>query len=146
MARVSNPEYVGEDSILNKESVGIDFINAISIIVEMIARLIEVPGCTDVAYIGNGEVHIRGFILNENSNMVGQTIRELQTQLVDDAFSIIALSREDKTFIPDDDIKLCDGDHILVLLATNSLPMFLPLVSRTIAEVKNLSPYICILP
>ena len=38
---------------LGKDNVGVDeFINPTRIVVDTIERLIEVPGCTDVAYIG----------------------------------------------------------------------------------------------
>lgn len=139
VARVKNPEIVTAISILNKESVGVDlFINATSIIVEMIERLIEVPGCTDVATISSGQVQIRGFSLPPESRLVGQTVHDLQLQLVDDAFTILALTREGKTVIPDGKTLLQSGDRILVLLATHSLPMFLPLINRRVDEIRKI--------
>lgn len=129
VARVKNPQFVSETTILNKGNVGIDlFINPVTIVVDMLERLIEVPGCTDVAYIGDGDIQIRGFNITEESKLLGQTIRELHEKLASDAFSILAISRNGKTSIPDDDEQLTPGDCILVLLASSSLNMFLPLL------------------
>lgn len=139
VARVKNPEFVSEATILNKDNVGIDlFINPTSIVVEMLERLIEVPGCTDVAYIGKGEMQIRGFDISSECSLLDQTIDELHEKLASDAFSILALSRDGNTKIPQGGDQLKPGDRIIVLLASTSLNMFLPLLMPRLAETKKI--------
>lgn len=129
VARVKNPEFVAPEAILEKQNVGIDlFINPVSIVVEMIERLIEVPGCTDVAYVGNGEMQIRGFEINEDSNLLGQTIKSLREILSADAFSILAISNNNRIRLPNDDTELKPGDRIIVLISSHTLNMFLPML------------------
>ena len=130
VARVRNPEFAHKNSRLNKQNVGIDeFINPTQIVVDTIERLIEVPGCTDVAYIGQGEMQIRGFELTESSSLAGQSIRQMREVLASDAFSILAITRKGKTTIPRDEEVLSPGDRIVVMLSSSTLNMFLPLLT-----------------
>jgi trk system potassium uptake protein len=129
VVRVKNPEYVAEHAILKKENTGIDlFINPVSIVVKMIEQLIEVPGCTDVAYVGDGEMQIRGFEINEDSNLLGQTIQSLHEMLSADAFSILAISNGNKIRLPSKETKLAPGDRIIVLISSHTLNMFMPML------------------
>ncbi len=138
VARVKNPEIVAEHSMFNKEMVGVDrFINSTMIVVEMLERLIEVPGCKDVAYVGDGQIQIRGFKLSSESTLVGRKAREIQETLAEDAFSLLAITQDGKTFVPDGETSLKEGDQILVLLATHALPMFLPMINRRSEEVRK---------
>ncbi|MBF0245907.1 MAG: Trk system potassium transporter TrkA, partial [Planctomycetes bacterium] len=138
VARVKNPEFVERNAILNKDNVGIDlFINSTNIIVEMIDRLIEVPGCTDVAYVGDGSIQVRGFDLEEGSRLVDKTIREVRKELAEDAFSIMAVTVDGHTFLPTGDHVLAIDQRILVLLSTSSLAMFLPLLHRKQVETRK---------
>jgi trk system potassium uptake protein len=129
VVRVKNPEYVAKHAILEKNNTGIDlFINPVSIVVKMIEQLIEVPGCTDVAYVGDGEMQIRGFEINEESKLLGQTIQSLHEMLSADAFSILAISKNGRTRIPNKDTELSPGDRIIVLISSHTLNMFLPML------------------
>lgn len=139
VARVKNPEFVSTNAILDKKNVGIDlFINPTSIVVNMLEKLIEVPGCTDVAYVGKGEMQIRGFDITEECGLLNLTIRELQERLVSDAFSILAITKNGKTVIPKDSAKLFPGDRIIVLMASNTLNMFLPLLMPRMTQTKKI--------
>lgn len=138
VARVKSPELSNPHSVLNQDNCGINrFINPTTIVVNMIDQLVEVPGCTDVVHLGKGESQIRGFELPEGSSLVGRTVREIRSELAADAFTIIAVTKEGKTIIPEKDTLLQAGDNILVLLPTESLPMFLPLLKRRVGEVKK---------
>jgi trk system potassium uptake protein TrkA len=129
VVRVKNPEYVSKHAILQKSNTGVDlFINPVSIVVQMIEQLIEVPGCTDVAYVGDGEMQIRGFEITEDSKLLGQTISSLHEMLSADAFCILAISRNNRTRIPNPETKLSPGDRIIVLVSSHTLNMFLPML------------------
>lgn len=137
VARVRNAEFALKESKLSKESFGIEFINPTNIVVEMIQRLIEVPGCTDVAYIGDGEMQIRGFEVHPDSKLLGQSIRELKDILAFDAFAILAITRKGRTMIPKDEDQLSPGDRILALVSSPTLNMFLPLLTPKLKETKK---------
>lgn len=129
VARVRSAEFVGAESVLNKGNVGIDeFINPTNIVVNTLQRLIEVPGCTDVAYIGDGDMQIRGFEITSDSGLIDQSISQLRDVLASDAFSILAITRREKTFVPADDEILVKGDRIVVLVSSQTLNMFLPML------------------
>lgn len=137
VARVRNSEFALKDSKLSKEEYGIEFINPTNIVVEMIQRLIEVPGSTDVAYIGNGEMQIRGFEIHPDSRLLGQKIRELRDILAYDAFAILAITRKGRTQIPKDEDELVIGDRILALFSSPTLNMFLPMLTPRLKETRK---------
>jgi trk system potassium uptake protein len=138
IARVRNPEYASDHSLINKESSGIEFINPTNIVVRSIERLIEVPGCTDVAYIGDdAEIQIRGFELTESSRICGQSILELRDILASEAFAILAVTRDSKTFIPKSEETLKPGDRILALLSSQTLQMILPMLTTRIHQTNK---------
>lgn len=138
VARVRNPEFASAESKLNKSNVGIDqFINPTTIVVDTIERLIEVPGCTDVAYIGGGEMQIRGFEITEQSSILGKSIEELHDILASDAFSILAITRKGKTSLPQNTETLQSRDRIVVLLSSSNLNMFLPLLTPRLTPTKK---------
>ena len=140
VARVRNPEFASPDSKLNKANVGIDqFINPTTIVVDTIERLIEVPGCTDVAYVGEGEMQIRGFEITEQSSILGKSIEELHDILASDAFSILAITRKGKTSLAQSSDALQSGDRIVVLLSSSNLNMFLPLLTPRLTPTKKVA-------
>jgi trk system potassium uptake protein TrkA len=140
VARVRNPEFASKHSSLNKNNVGIDqFINPTTIVVDTIERLIEVPGCTDVAYVGSGEMQIRGFEITDQSSIAGQEIQSLHDILASDAFSILAITRKGKTTLPKSDEALQPGDRIVVLLSSSNLNMFLPLLTPRLNPTKKVA-------
>jgi len=137
VARVRNAEFALKDSRLSKAAYGIEFINPTNIVVEMIQRLIEVPGSTDVAYIGDGEMQIRGFEIHPDSKLSGQSIKELRDILAYDSFSILAITRKRRTMIPRDDDQLKVGDRILAMFSSATLNMFLPLLAPKWKETRK---------
>lgn len=140
VARVRNPEFASAESKLNKTNVGIDeFINPTTIVVNTIERLIEVPSCTDVAYIGEGEMQIRGFEITQQSSILGKNIHELHDILASDAFSILAITRKGKTSLPKREETLQAGDRIVVLLSSSNLNMFLPLLTPRLNPTKKVA-------
>jgi trk system potassium uptake protein TrkA len=138
VARVRNPEFANEGSRLSKANVGIDqFINPTRIVVDTIERLIEVPGCTDVAYVGGKDMQIRGFEVTEQSSIAGKDIQQLRDILASDAFSILAITRKGKTVIPSGEETISPGDRIVVLVSSTTLNMFLPLLTPRLSPTKK---------
>lgn len=139
IARVRNPEYAADNSLLNKENSGIEFINPTNIVVQSIERLIEVPGCTDVAYIGDDAgIQVRGFELTESSRICGQSVQELRDILASEAFAILAVTRGSKTFIPKSEDMLKPGDRVLFLLSSQTLQMILPMLTTRIQQTHKI--------
>lgn len=138
VARVRNPEFAHKGSRLDKENVGIDeFINPTRIVVDTIERLIEVPGCTDVAYVGGDDMQIRGFEVTPQSSIAGQNIQQLRDILASDAFSILAITRKGRTFLTEGEETISPGDRIIVLVSTTTLNMFLPLLTPRLSPTKK---------
>lgn len=136
IARVRNPEYTAADSVINIGELGVDLlVNPDETIVNSLVKMIETPGATDVAEFAGGKILLRGFKVPRGSPICNKKLSELKEASSLDSFLIAAVSRNGRLTIPRGNDLISADDTIFVLVAEETLPLFLPFVNRSIDEV-----------
>ena len=101
IARIRNPEYSQSLGIIGENHLNIDLaINPEFELVNMLARLVEIPDATDVVEFAEGRVRITGIKVDPNSYVVGKKLRHLTRENEQHDIIIAALFRGDKIIIP----------------------------------------------
>ena len=77
-----------------------------------IARLIRQVSLTDIFDFEKGKISVIGFMLDDHSPLVEQTIREIGNDNPNVPFKPIAILRNHTTIIPRGDTRLRGKDHI----------------------------------
>ena len=119
IARIRNPEYNQSLGIIGENHLNIDLaINPEFELVNMLARLVEIPDATDVVEFAEGRVRITGIKVDPNSYVVGKKLRNLTQENEQHDIIIAALFRGDKIIIPRGDDIIENND--LVYAVTES--------------------------
>ena len=101
IARVRDPAYAGLFPLFDKEHLDIDLvINPDHEVVEMIHKLMEVPGAVDVVDFGEGKVRMVGLPLVPGSPLAGKSLAELARLYPRSGVLIVAVQKGEKVFIP----------------------------------------------
>ncbi|MDE2216331.1 MAG: Trk system potassium transporter TrkA [Planctomycetota bacterium] len=142
IARIRNPEFTDEQSILHQNGFYIDHvINTEKITINSILDIIGTPGAIYVADFTAGDILLRGFNVPTDAPIVGKKLSELKEVESTDSFLIVAIQRNEKMVIPTGETKLMPHDNIFVLVAKGALPFFLPMVNRRADEVEKVIIY-----
>lgn len=79
VARVKNPEYLGEASLFSRDLLGVDLIiNTNAMMVDTILGLMEVPGASEVIDFVGGEVKLVSFLITAESPLAGKRLTDLK--------------------------------------------------------------------
>ncbi len=116
IARVSNPEYTTPEMRSMFSSMGIDSIISPRLLgAQEIYRLVQNQAVTDIFDFEDGKLTVFGIYLNSDFEVVGQTIGNVRKDRKHINATLIALLRENKTLIPNDEIVLQAEDHLYFL-------------------------------
>jgi len=142
IARIRNPEFTDEQSILRQNEFHIDHIvNPEKITINSILNIIGTPGSIYVADFTTGDILLRGFNVPADAPIAGKKLSELREIESTDSFLIVAIQRNEEMLIPKGDTQLMPDDNIFVLVAKEALPYFLPMVNRRADEVEKVIIY-----
>jgi len=138
IARISNPEYYAEDSVLSREQLGIDLmINPERECARETFQLLRSVAATDVAYFADGKVQLQGLIVKEGAPVAGRTLADLGTDLRDYHFVTAAVVRDEATIIPDGATRIEAGDQIFLLAPTSEASTIPPLAGYDRFDLKR---------
>jgi trk system potassium uptake protein TrkA len=140
IARISNEELTSIDSINSTRYVD-RFINPDQIIIKQIVKLLKIPGANYVSQFVNGQILFCGFNVTSNTSIVGKKLKELSEISETDVFLIIGISRNNQVFIPQGDDEIKENDDIYVVVAKDTLPLFLPLLNRRVWDLEKVIIY-----
>jgi trk/ktr system potassium uptake protein len=142
IARIRNEEYAGRYRTLEPAELGIDrIINPESEITKTLTRILEIPGSSDVAVFGDGQVLLVSFDIGEDAPLAGKRLAELREAAQMDSFLVAAIFRDEVPLIPMGDDQILAGDHIVVLVNADTLPLVLPLIQRRVQPVQRVVIY-----
>jgi trk system potassium uptake protein TrkA len=120
IARVSNPEYYEEGSVLSGDRMGIDLlINPERECARETYQLLEAAAATDVAQFADGRVELLGVRVREGSPVAGKTLAAIGEELQHLHYVTVAISRDGHTVIPRGDDRIEAGDKIYLLSPTD---------------------------
>ena len=138
IARVSNPEYFHKVQRKNFKDSGIDNLFSPSLLaVQEIKRLISRASVTDVFEFEEGKISIIGFTADEDSNLIGKSLRQLSEEATDHHMRVIVLLRDSKTIIPSLDMIIEPQDHLYLSTDIKDFDRVNHFVGKTLKKVKK---------
>ncbi len=122
IARVSNPEYYEEGSVLSREHMGIDLlINPERECARETYQLLQSAAATDVATFADGRVQLLGLVVRPDAPIAGKSLAQLGRELRDYHYVTAAINRDGQTSIPTGDSVIEAGDQIFLLTPTSEV-------------------------
>ncbi len=139
IARVNTSEYLSGVAKEHFVQLGIDSLfSPRQLAAQEIARLIRQVSLTDIFDFEKGKISVIGFIVDEFSRLVDQTVREIGESNPRILFKPIAILRNHKTFIPRGDFRIHEKDHIYCITKNDSIDDIVKFVGKDLMKVKNI--------
>lgn len=136
IARIRDPEYAEELSILKKE-LEIDMvINPEKEAATEIAQLIKFPSVSSIESFACGKVDLVSFRLVENDNIINKPISSINFKKCSVLFC--AVERNDEVLIPTGDFILQKNDKVYVMGDHENITLFLQYLGKYQERVKNI--------
>ena len=124
IARIRSQDYLNPKftRVYNKENLPIDVIISPEIeIARSIQRKLEAPGALDSVPFAENQIRLLEILIKDNCKLIGLKLNELTNKFPNLDANIIAIIREDKSFIPKKTDQVKENDKIYVII--NSLQM-----------------------
>lgn len=122
IARVSNMDYYQLDNWLAEKNLGMDLlVNPEFECALQINNLLSVPGASDVAEFGGGQLLLVGLSVAADAPCVGETLRELRLYNDRNDYLIGSLTRGERTIIPTGLTRIQPGDQAYVICLREAL-------------------------
>lgn len=114
VARIRDPEYASELSIL-KRDLGLDMvINPEQACANEIARVLSYPSAVNVEPFAKGRVELVEIKVTSEMSITGMRIKDIVSK-ASSTILIGAVQREDEVLIPDGEFEICEKDIIYVV-------------------------------
>lgn len=138
IARIRNDELLKHPRLFGHDFLNVDYsINPEAEVVREIERMIEIPGCTDLAEFSHGKVMVAGFRIKESSPMVGPTLSELwRNGTSKQKLLLAAIQRGRKVIVPDGKQKVKPGDIVFVVHPSETISEVYPILGVRPQPVK----------
>ena len=124
IARIRSQDYLNPKftRVYNKENLPIDVIISPEIeIARSIQRKLEAPGALDSVPFAENQIRLLEILIKDNCKLIGIKLNELTNKFPNLDANIIAIIREDKSFIPKKTDLIKENDKIYVII--NSMQM-----------------------
>lgn len=116
IARIRNPEYSENTTILDKDHLNIDLaISPEREAARVILKMLEIPHAKSVSEFLNGKVKLFSLKITEESPVTGKTLKNLHFLHPGEKVLITAIYRNDKIIIPKGDDFIYKGDEIFAV-------------------------------
>lgn len=139
IARVRDPDYSALLPLFDKDHLDIDLvINPDREVVDMILKLMEVPGAVRVADFADGLVRMVGLPIQEGNPLIGNSLGEIRRKFPEANTLIVAIQRSGKIFIPKGDDVLQAQDLVFSVSPRDNVNETIELLGnkrRTIKKV-----------
>jgi len=131
VARVRNPDYYEETSILKPSDLGVDMlINPEGEVIDEILRLLLRASASEVIEFEEGKIVLVGLKLDGNCPNINNPLREIGTREERRHLRVVAMVKGGKTIIPSGDDRLGKNDQIFVIAKRESLPKVFTLMGK----------------
>lgn len=138
IARIRNPEYFREASILKKE-IGLDMvINPEYAAAQEITRILRVASAFSVESFARGRVDMIGFYVQESDGMAGISLNDYNRSKPN-GILVCAAIRKGEVIIPDGQFVPQIGDKVYVIGGQEELDQFFRLLHRPTRPVRQVS-------
>jgi len=138
VARVRNPEYFREASLLKRE-IGVDMIiNPEHAAAQEISRVLRVPAAFSVETFARGLVEMIGFPIQESDGIAGLSLFEYNKRHPNGVL-MCAVVRGDEVFVPNGRFVPEVGDRAYVIGSQAEMNKFFRLLGRDSGRIRNIS-------
>ncbi|MDO5509683.1 MAG: Trk system potassium transporter TrkA [Weeksellaceae bacterium] len=125
VARVSNPEYLKRENMLNVQRMGIDsLISPVDLAATEIFHLIEETAFNEIRSYENGLLNLLGTLLEPGSPLIGKSVREISERSIERISMPIAIARYEEgtnqLIIPRGDTVYQVDDQVYFLAVKNT--------------------------
>lgn len=139
IARINNMEYLVDKNILDLRDLGIDdLISPESLAAREIKNILKSPALTETIDLNNGSLSIMGLNLEDDAEILNNTIAETINLIPDNSFMIVAVHRKGKTIIPRGNTKMEKGDHIYFVSTEEGKNKVLEYAGKKPVQIKNI--------
>ncbi len=124
IARIRSQDYLNPKftSVYNKENLPIDVIISPEIeIARSIQRKLEAPGALDSVPFAENQIRLLEILIKDNCKLIGLKLNELTNKFPNLDANIIAIIREDKSFIPKKTDQVKENDKIYVIINSSQM-------------------------
>lgn len=130
IARIRNDELLQHSQIFGRDFLNVDYaINPDLDVVSEIEKLVDIPGCTDLAEFCRGQVVVAGFRVPEDSSLIGPPLADLWSNGTSkDRLLLAAMERGSRSIIPDGKQSIKAGDIIFVVHPADRLDQVYPML------------------
>lgn len=135
-ARVRDPEYANELSLI-KEQIGVDFIiNPEYAAAEEIARTLSFSSAVNVERFASGRVRMVELKVTAGMDMIGKTIRQIDKETASSVL-IGVIVREDEVIVPDGNAVIKENDLIYVIGKASNVFKFCKMSGKNPLKIKH---------
>lgn len=139
IARVNSSEYLQEITKEHFHQLGVDsLISPRQLAAQEVVRLIRQASLTDIFDFEKGKISVIGFMVDESSLLVDQTVREIGESNPQVPFKPIAILRNHKTIIPRGDFRIHEKDHIYCITKNDNIVDIVKFIGKDQMKVKNI--------
>ena len=124
IARIRSQDYLNPKftRVYNKENLPIDVIISPEIeIARSIQRKLEAPGALDSVPFAENQIRLLEILIKDNCELIGLKLNELTNKFPNLDANIIAIIREDKSFIPKKTDQVKEDDKIYVIINSSQM-------------------------
>ena len=124
IARIRSQDYLNPKftRVYNKENLPIDVIISPEIeIARSIQRKLEAPGAIDSVPFADNQIRLLEILIKDNCKLINSKLNELTKKFPNLDANIIAITREDKSFIPKKTDMVKENDKIYVIINSSQM-------------------------
>jgi len=134
VARISNPEFFIEKSVLSRDQLGIDLmINPERECAWETLQLLMSEVASELIPFAGGKVFLVGLCVQEGAPVAGRTIEELTERLRHHRYTTVAIHRDGETEIPKSSSRIEAGDQIFLVTPASEM--------EALSELAGYGPY-----
>ena len=136
IARIRNPEYFREATVLRRE-IGLDLtINPEYAAAQEIARILRVPAAFSVESLARGLVELIGFQVTDSSPMAGVSLIEYNRRNPG-SILLCAAKRKDEIIVPDGHFVPLPGDLVYIIGSPSETTRLLKSTAKDVARIRR---------
>lgn len=136
IARINNMEYLIDKKTLDLKDIGIDdLISPESLAAREIKHILRSPVLTETFQVEGGNLEVMGLILDGQSPLIGQPVRNSLTE--SQHFCVVAIHRNSTTLIPDGVSTYQAGDQVYFMSKKNQKEQILQYTGKRQFEIRN---------
>ncbi len=139
IARVSNGEYVSEESREMFKDLGIDHLIYPEELASLeIVKLIQRAAATDIIEFEDGKLTLIGLRLDTTTPVVNRTLRDVAEEFQSSNFRIVAIHRGVRTLIPTGNDKFIKNDQVFIITTPDGIEDILKISGKDTSKISDI--------